>query len=118
MGRPYHKVDFENNTYKLRLNSWGAWILDKEHGFRFSKMKDASFEIPEVILIIYASLFDFHEDKATIKMASKLLDELGLRTAIDLVSKLMLDYMPQVKAEEASEEKKITEFESQTGMNS
>jgi len=119
MGIPYHKIEFKNQTYKLRLNSKAIWILDKEHNFRFSKIDQNNFEIPEIILIIYVSLLDFHEDKATIDFASEILDELRVTKGAELVSKLMIDYWPQAEEGEAEVEveKKTEEFGSPPGTS-
>lgn len=133
MGKPYHKVECEGHTYKLRLNSWAVRTLDKEHNFRFSKMGETNMDIPEVILIVYASLFEYHEDlaiapkEAGLRLASQIVDSIGLEKAIRLSLDLVLDYYPKRKTsldgsgEEPAEETEKNaqkEFNPQTGMNS
>jgi hypothetical protein len=132
MGKPYHKIEVEGKTYRLRLNSWAVRTLDKDHNFRFSKMGSENMDIPEVILILYASLFEYHEDIANLpregglKFASKALDELGLEKGIKLIVELMFDYYPRAKTaldgsaelKEEAEGNAEGEFTNPTGMNS
>lgn len=103
-GRPYHKAEYDGKTYKLRLNAWGAFVLDRDNKFRISQIDFEKFDIPEIVYVVYGSLYEYHEKEASPRLAASIVDSMGFIAAAELAGNLIADYVPKAKVDEDESE--------------
>jgi len=114
-GTPYHKVEVEGQTLKLRITAFGMCEVEEKYGVVLHDRDPQNFKLRDYINILQASLYDYHEDEASRKLASKIFDTIkekkGPKAVFGLISDLLGDFFPRATEEKLTNSGKMEEPE-------